>query len=221
MKTNQDYKNAALAALKGKWTPSVIATLVLVAIMSVVMILAIIADISANPDSDLMSLGAFLVMYGFLFLIYYPLSMVGYYNAYKSLFRNGDDKVTSNMFSYAFKGYPKALGLSILYMLFVFLWALLLYIPGIIKGLAYSMSPFILKDNPELSANQAINLSMKMMKGHKFDLFCLMLSFIGWGFLAIFTFGIGYLWLAPYMSTTMVAFYEDVKAEYEAQPVAA
>ena len=221
MKTNQDYKNAALAALKGKWTPSVIATLVLVAIMSVVMILAIIADISANPDSDLMSPGAFLVMYGFLFLIYYPLSMVGYYNAYKSLFRNGDDKVTSNMFSYAFKGYPKALGLSILYMLFVFLWALLLYIPGIIKGLAYSMSPFILKDNPELSANQAINLSMKMMKGHKFDLFCLMLSFIGWGFLAIFTFGIGYLWLAPYMSTTMVAFYEDVKAEYEAQPVAA
>ena len=221
MKTNQDYKNAALAALKGKWTPSVVATLVLVAIMSVVMILAIIADVSANPDSDLMSPGAFLVMYGFLFLIYYPLSMVGYYNAYKSLFRNGDDKVTSNMFSYAFKGYPKALGLSILYMLFVFLWALLLYIPGIIKGLAYSMSPFILKDNPELSANQAINLSMKMMKGHKFDLFCLMLSFIGWGFLAIFTFGIGYLWLAPYMSTTMVAFYEDVKAEYEAQPVAA
>ncbi|MBQ8049926.1 MAG: DUF975 family protein [Bacteroidales bacterium] len=150
-----------------------------------------------------------------------PLSMVGYYNAYKSLFRNGDDKVTSNMFSYTFKGYPKALGLSILYMLFVFLWALLLYIPGIIKGLAYSMSPFILKDNPELSANQAINLSMKMMKGHKFDLFFLMLSFIGWGILAIFTFGIGYLWLAPYMSTTMVAFYEDVKAEYEAQPVAA
>ena len=70
MKTNQDYKNAALAALKGKWTPSVVATLVLVAIMSVVMILAIIADVSANPDSDLMSPGAFLVMYGFLFLIY-------------------------------------------------------------------------------------------------------------------------------------------------------
>ena len=221
MKTNQDYKNAALAALKGKWTPSVVATLVLVAIMSVVMILAIIADVSANPDSDLMSPGAFLVMYGFLFLIYYPLSMVGYYNACKSLFRTGDGRVTANMFSYTFSGYLKALGLSLLYLLFVFLWSLLLYIPGIIKGLAYSMSPFILKDKPELSANQAINLSMKMMKGHKFDLFCLMLSFIGWGFLAIFTFGIGYLWLAPYMSTTMVAFYEDVKAEYEAQPVAA
>ena len=221
MKTNQDYKNAALAALKGKWTPSVVATLVLVAIIIAVMIPIIIVEVSVNPDSDLMSPGTYLAMYGFLFLIYYPLSMVGYYNACKSLFRSGDDKVTSNMFSYAFKGYPKALGLSILYMLFVFLWALLLYIPGIIKGLAYSMSPFILKDNPELSANQAINLSMKMMKGHKFDLFCLMLSFIGWGFLAIFTFGIGYLWLAPYMSTTMVAFYEDVKAEYEAQPVAA
>lgn len=214
MKTNQDYKNAALAALKGKWTPSVIATLVLVAIMSVVMILAIIADVSANPDSDLMSPGAFLVMYGFLFLIYYPLSMVGYYNAYKSLFRNGDDKVTSNMFSYTFKGYPKALGLSILYMLFVFLWALLLYIPGIIKGLAYSMSPFILKDNPELSANQAINLSMKMMKGHKFDLFWLNLSFVGWFFLCIFTLGIGFVWFLPYVQTANAAFYQDVRKAY-------
>lgn len=214
MKTNQDYKNAALAALKGKWTPSVVATLVLVAIMSVVMILAIIADVSANPDSDLMSPGAFLVMYGFLFLIYYPLSMVGYYNAYKSLFRNGDDKVTSNMFSYTFKGYPKALGLSILYMLFVFLWALLLYIPGIIKGLAYSMSPFILKDNPELSANQAINLSMKMMKGHKFDLFWLNLSFVGWFFLCIFTLGIGFVWFLPYVQTANAAFYQDVRKAY-------
>ena len=83
------------------------------------------------------------------------------------------------------------------------------------------MSPFILKDKPELSANQAINLSQKMMEGHKFDFFCLMLSFIGWGILAVFTLGIGYLWLAPYMSATMVAFFEDVKAEYEAQQTAA
>ena len=149
-----------------------------------------------------------------MLLIYYPLSMVGYYNACKNLFRNGDDKVTSNMFSYTFKGYPKALGLSILYMLFVFLWALLLYIPGIIKGLAYSMSPFILKDNPELSANQAINLSMKMMKGRKLDLFCLYLSFLGWIILSVLTLGIGYFWVIPYMYTAQSAFYQEVKTDY-------
>jgi uncharacterized membrane protein len=77
------------------------------------------------------------------------------------------------------------------------------------------MAPYILKDHPELSPNQALNLSIKMMKGHKFDLFCLLLSFIGWSFLAMFTMGIGYLWLAPYIATTIAAFYEDVKAEYE------
>ena len=76
------------------------------------------------------------------------------------------------------------------------------------------MTPFILKDYPELSANQAINLSMKMMEGRKFDLFYLYLSFIGWGILALFTLGIGYLWLMPYMYTSTAAFYQNVKEEY-------
>lgn len=224
MKTNQEYKNAALAALKGKWTSSVCATLVLCAMMLAIVVIAVVVEAAVNPDmldSELMSPWAYLILYGSVFLLYYPLGMVGYYNAFKNLFRIGDGRVTANMFSYTFSGYLKALGLSLLYVLFVFLWSLLLYIPGIIKGLAYSMSPFILKDKPELSANQAINLSQKMMKGHKFDFFCLMLSFIGWGILAVFTLGIGYLWLAPYMSATMVAFFEDVKAEYEAQQTAA
>ena len=55
-----------------------------------------------------------------------------------------------------------------------------------------------------------------MMKGHKFDLFWLYLSFIGWGILCIFTLGIGLLWLVPYMQTAQSSFYEDVKADYEA-----
>ena len=54
-----------------------------------------------------------------------------------------------------------------------------------------------------------------MMKGHKFDLFWLFLSFIGWILLSILTLGIGLLWLAPYMYTAQAAFYEDVKADYE------
>ncbi len=217
MKTNQELKNAALAALKEKWTPSVLATLLLFVCMFVPMTLALFLEILLDPslESETMSLWSILVLYGFMFLIYYPLGMVGYYNAFKDLFRNGDENVVSNMFTGAFKPYPRAVGLSLLYMLFVFLWSLLLYIPGIIKALAYAMSPYILKDYPELTPNQALNLSMKMMKGHKFDLFCLILSFMGWCILAVFTMGIGYLWLAPYMGTTIAAFYEDVKAEYE------
>lgn len=223
MKTNQELKNAALAALKGKWTSSVVATLVLFACMMVTMILTVMVEGIADPtlESESMSVWSIIILYGFLFLIYYPLAMIGYYNAFKDVLKNDDGKVVSNMFAGTFKTYPRALGLSLLYMIFVFLWALLLYIPGIIKALAYMMSPYILKDHPELSPNQALNLSIKMMKGHKFDLFCLMLSFLGWSFLAIFTLGIGYLWLAPYMSTTLAAFYQDVKAEYEGRQQAA
>ena len=98
--------------------------------------------------------------------------------------------------------------------IFVFLWTLLLVIPGIIKAFAYALVPYILADKPELSANEAINLSMKMMKGHKFDLFYLQLSFIGWAFVSVFTLGIGLLWLMPYMMTAQAAFYQDVRKEY-------
>ena len=77
------------------------------------------------------------------------------------------------------------------------------------------MTPFILVDNPELSANQAIDLSRAMMKGRKFDLFWLVLSFMGWILLGILTFGVGLLWVIPYMYTSMASFYEDVKADYE------
>ena len=100
------------------------------------------------------------------------------------------------------------------------LWALLFIIPGIIKGYAYAMTPFILNDNPDLRANEAIELSMAMMNGHKWDLFCLKLSFIGWVLLCIFTFGIGYLWLIPYRYTSYAVFYEDVKAEFANRTVA-
>ena len=217
MKTNQELKNAALTALKGKWAPSVLATLVILASMIVPIVLAVCLEIALDPnlESESASVWSTLALYVFMFLLYYPLSMVGYYNAFKDLLRDDEGKVVSNMFTGTFKTYPRALGLSLLYMIFVFLWTLLLYIPGLIKALAYMMAPYILKDHPELSPNQALNLSIKMMKGHKFDLFCLILSFIGWSFLAMFTMGIGYLWLAPYIATTIAAFYEDVKAEYE------
>ncbi len=68
----------------------------------------------------------------------------------------------------------------ILMSLFITLWSLLLIIPGIIKGLAYSMTLFILRDRPELTALQAITESRKIMNGKKKDLFLLSLSFITW-----------------------------------------
>ena len=59
-----------------------------------------------------------------------------------------------------------------------------------------------------------LRLSRRMMKGHKMQLFKLQLSFIGWILINMLTFGVGSLWLIPYVMTTFAAFYQDVKAEY-------
>ena len=95
--------------------------------------------------------------------------------------------------------------------LFTFLWSLLLVIPGIIKGYAYSMAMYILAENPEIGAREALRRSQEMMDGHKLELFCLHLSFIGWHLLAIITFGIAYVWVMPYINATVTNFYNDIK----------
>lgn len=87
------------------------------------------------------------------------------------------------------------------------LWTLLLIIPGIIKGYAYRMVPFILADNPEISPTRAIELSKKMTDGQKFDMFVLDLSFIGWYILGMIACGIGVLFVAPYYQTTITELY--------------
>ena len=95
--------------------------------------------------------------------------------------------------------------------LFTWLWSLLFVIPGIIKGLSYSMSMYILTENPELPALEAIDRSKKMMDGHKMELFVLMLSFIGWYLLCAITFGIASIYVVPLMSATMANFYNNIK----------
>ena len=72
------------------------------------------------------------------------------------------------------------------------------------------MTNYILAENPEMSASEAINLSKQMMDGNKWRLFCLRLSFIGWDILCGLTLGIGYLWLNPYKQTAEAVFYREV-----------
>ncbi|MEA1987297.1 MAG: DUF975 family protein [Candidatus Marinimicrobia bacterium] len=111
-----------------------------------------------------------------------------------------------------FSNFLTAFLANLLMAIFVILWMLLLIVPGIIKGLAYSMTYFILVDNKDMKALEAITKSKEMMQGHKFELFCLQLRFVGWGMLAILTLGIGFLWLFPYMQVSYAKFYDDLKA---------
>jgi len=98
--------------------------------------------------------------------------------------------------------------------LYTVLWGLLLFIPGIVKSLSYAMTPYIMAEQPELSASEAIQKSMLMMDGHKWDLFVLQLSFIGWGILAALTLNIGNLVLNPYRNAAVTAFYRELNAKH-------
>ena len=93
--------------------------------------------------------------------------------------------------------------------LYTFLWTLLFLIPGIVKSYAYAMTPFLMAEDPNLSAKEAIKLSQEKMRGHKGELFWLGLTFFGWSILAALTGGIGYIFLNPYMNAAYAAFYRD------------
>lgn len=91
--------------------------------------------------------------------------------------------------------------------LFIFLWSLLLIIPGIIKTYEYAMVPYILSENPNMNYRDALDLSRRMMDGEKFNLFVLQWSFIGWEFLGLLLCGIGILFVVPYENATFAELY--------------
>ncbi|MBO5059928.1 MAG: DUF975 family protein [Clostridia bacterium] len=101
---------------------------------------------------------------------------------------------------------------NILISVFTFLWSLLLIVPGIIKGLSYSMAPYILAENEYyMSPQDAIKESMRIMEGHKMELFVLELSFVGWFLLCSVTCGIAGIYVFPYHQATLANFYNEIK----------
>ena len=118
---------------------------------------------------------------------------------------------TFGMMFDGFMRFGTAFAAYLLMAIFVLLWALLLIVPGIIASLSYSMTYYIIRDDPTVGALEAIGRSKKMMRGSKWKFFCLQWRFLGWALLCLLTLGIGFLWLAPYMMTSMARFYEDLK----------
>ena len=110
----------------------------------------------------------------------------------------------------AFSGFDdfwSAFKVTFLVGLYTFLWSLLFVIPGIVKGISYSMAMYVLAENKGMSATECINASKEMTNGHKMDLFVLSLSFIGWMILGSITLGIAYIWITPYMQATFTNAY--------------
>lgn len=91
----------------------------------------------------------------------------------------------------------------------------------IIKSYLYQLSLYIVIDNENMTAKEAVEESEKLMNGHRWQFFWLQLTFIGWAILATITCGIGYFWLFPYIQISSIAFYENLagKSDTEVQKV--
>lgn len=189
----QDFRNEAWEKLKGKWDVVVIIALIWLAIMGVC---------GALAEKYVGSI-AMLVVVGPLSLSWAGIS--------KSVIMNKPLKI-ENLFD-GFRDFSRSFVAALLINLYAFLWALLFVIPGIVKLYAYSMSYYILADNPNLTASQALKRSDKLMYGNKWRLFCLHCSFIGWFILCALTFGILLLWVIPYINAAVAAFYRNITGQ--------
>ena len=107
--------------------------------------------------------------------------------------------------------------LSLIKNIFLFLW-MLIPIVGIVKYFSYAMTYYIKHDHPEYDWRTAITESRRMMDGHKWELFCLKLSFLGWMIVGALCLGVGTLWVTPYMWVAEANFYDDLKKLSDAAP---
>ena len=134
---------------------------------------------------------------------------LGYCTYLLKQYDNSEPKF-ADLFSHFSTNFGGGFCLKLLTSIYITLWSMLLIIPGIVKAYAYSMAPYIMAENPHLTAGQCLAESQALMKGHKFELFLLDLSFIGWILLSALTLGIGSILLTPYTSAARTAFYRDI-----------
>lgn len=214
----KQLKLDAKAALKGNWGKSIVIFLIYFAISFALSgIINLVATpktyfydsmgrliySSHSPETSVILVILYLIMY----VLIAPL-IVGISSFFLKLSNYQPVKV-SELFS-KFDIFLKTAGLFLLMQLKIFLWSLLLIVPGIIASLNYSQAFYIMAQNPDVGIVEAIELSKQMMKGEKGKYFVLGLSFLGWTLLSVLTLGLLLLWLVPYMMTTYSNFYNIV-----------
>ncbi len=220
MKLRPEIKAQAKAGFMSQYGVSVGALLLLVLITSTISVIYSIINFQTFlwhgfSYSRYIVVGGMMAVLGqlsFLMAIFlYPPVIVGYVSFALRIYR-GEQGDISTMFRMGFFNYWRKVG-GILWMyLFTFLWTMLFVIPGIVKAMAYFMTPYILADCPNVTATDALKLSMRMTYGYKGEIFVMCLSFLGWAILSGLTFGIlGILYAGPYMGTSFAGLYDELK----------
>ena len=194
-------KRIAKEKLQGNYPIFIWITLIITIISSIFSVLFI--DYEIKRESLVVHISWW---YYLLYLIAPVFQMSMIYCTFKVL--NNEKPIKSDIIS-GFNKYFKIVWTYFLVSIYIMFWSILI-IPIFIKPFSYAMTMRIIKDDPYLSAEEAITKSREMMKGYKFKLFSLYLSFIGWMFLSLLTFGILFLWLYPYIETSISQFYLDI-----------
>ena len=211
MKKNSEIRQESLAQMKGNWGLAVVITLLFhVVIYASGVIAAILGSALSPAYSENAMEDVFLILASVLVLYPMAFAMV---KLFLHFVRQEQPLHTSAIFKgFSSPYFGKAVVSYLLISIYTFLWTLLLIVPGIIKRLSYSLTPYVLLDNPELSADEAVNRSMQLMRGHKMQLFLMELGFVGLALLSLLALGIPLLWLYPYYQTVWAKFYEEVKS---------
>lgn len=218
------YKNFAKKQLSGRWGIPVLVTLV-VAVISIVFSIPDVLHLSRSGYFYALLSGDYYSAMDALNaanstsfvttivdMIVSAIIEVAAIGLYLKMSRS-PEPVSFSDFIDGFNNWARA-ALGILWQtLWTTLWTLLFIIPGIIKSIAYSQMFYILVEYKEISVTKAMRVSIEITKGHKWDLFVMYLSFIGWGILAAFTLGILNFWLVPYMNMTYVNAYHALMKE--------
>jgi uncharacterized membrane protein len=192
MKTeNKILMKQAREALLGKWALAIQVTVIYILGLGVIHVIPILGTIVSIAITGPLAVG----------MAIFSLSIS----------RNQEPNV-SQLFN-GFSKFGLAFGAYILMLVFTILWMLLLIVPGIIAAISYSQTFFIIAENDSIDSMEAIDRSKKMMYGHKWKFFCLCLRFLGWFILSCLTFGIGFLWLIPYVQVSFAKFYNDIKTD--------
>ena len=189
MNKSKFYRNQARILMDKKWGNYAVAYLVYMLIVIAISLIPV-----AGSLATMVTAGAFALSFAMM-----TLKIV-----------KGSGVEIGDLFK-GFDNFATALLLAIRQGVFGFLWSLLFIVPGIIKFFGWSMSSYILAENPNMTAKEAMKESENLMNGHKWEYFKLNLSFFGWSLLSVLTLGILLFWLVPYMNTATGVFYTDLK----------
>ena len=218
------YKKFAITQLSGRWTVPVLITL-LISIISIVFSLpstlslvnngyfqAVLQQdlIGIQEASEAASQTSYLTT--IIQMIVAAILEVAALNVYLKMSRS-PEPVTFGNFIEGLNNWARATLAILWQFLWILLWSFLFIIPGIIKAFAYSQTLYIVAEYKEVSVTKAMNINKVITRGHKWDIFVMYLSFIGWDFLCIFTLGIGTLWLTPYKNMTYINAYHAILKE--------